>query len=677
MIFMTKHRVGWIDIAKGICMIAVIIGHMMIEELEFVYSFHLTTFFILTGYTLHKEKLNSEYLRKKFKRLMVPYFITCLVITFGKIINLFVLNNDYTIQSFTYILRSFVVKTFFASGGVLDFGSISLGWGIGAIWFLPAMFFALIFIQLVLRLKSKGLQGVVAIIMFALSAIMAKVIWLPFSILASMFAVPFILFGKFLRDGKILEKIKWWHYLIFLGIFVFGCFCFFDKVSGFYMYNCDAEDWLLTPLFAICSSLCVIGLSRLIKKCPPLEYVGKHSLIFLCVHLVQMEIFLKHFTNAREALHLTQEFWPPFIMNMFFIITTSIVVVWLVSCKKQLLISKTDATPIKSTIRDRAIDIMRAILIILMIVGHESINRGFRTIIYSFHMMAFIMVSGYFYNDKAKLSVNLKKAFKTLLPYLAFCILFIIFQQGSFTNKLITIACGVNYTNKIPINVENIGAIYFVLMLFIVKLIYAFVGRIRNEILKNAVVLSLFLTGIWLGKNGIWLPWAFDCALVSLMFYHIAHYLKKYDILKKCIKLPVIYFPLICVWMFMVYSGGMEIACRTYCDIGLMILGVVSMFIILYMSCTYLANCLPSWLSVFMRIIGQSTASILVIHAIFGVKISSFIVHKVGFNHANIAYLLAGIGIQLVAGIITFLIIKLIKKGVAKVLTKKKQLLNN
>ena len=46
---MEKNRLNWIDIAKGICMIAVFLGHLGVEKLGFVYSFHLTVFFILSG----------------------------------------------------------------------------------------------------------------------------------------------------------------------------------------------------------------------------------------------------------------------------------------------------------------------------------------------------------------------------------------------------------------------------------------------------------------------------------------------------------------------------------------------------------------------------------------------------------------------------------------------------
>ena len=58
---MEKKRLNWIDIAKGICMIAVVLGHLGVEKLGFVYSFHLTGFFILSGFTMKKTQLTAGY----------------------------------------------------------------------------------------------------------------------------------------------------------------------------------------------------------------------------------------------------------------------------------------------------------------------------------------------------------------------------------------------------------------------------------------------------------------------------------------------------------------------------------------------------------------------------------------------------------------------------------------
>lgn len=648
-----KQRVGWIDIAKGICMIAVILGHMGFEQLGFVYSFHLTTFFILSGYTLKKADLTLDYLKQKFSRLMVPYFVTCAAVVLMGVVNALVIGRDFTILNITGILYRGIVKTFFASGGVLNFGSITVGRGIGAIWFLPAMFFAILLVQLILRLKSKYVMAAVAVAMFALSAITATVIWLPFSILAAMFSVPFILFGKWIKEYDVLEKIKWWHYIILFAIFVVGCH--FDLAQVFYMVNCAAKDWLLTPLFAVCSSLCVIGLSRLIKRFAPLEFIGKNSLIFLCVHLFQINTLPTYFAKARDLLHIPHTFWPRFIMEMLFAILVSGAIVWLSSRKKENPVTLTNT-------RDRGIDIMRAALIILMIVGHTTIDGGLSRFIYSFHMMAFVMVSGYFYNAGHSVRTNITKALKTLLPYVAFCVLYFFVAKSSFLNGLRNLICGMSFTKHILSNVPSVGPVYFILMLCAVKIVYTLVSCIRNEFLKNAVIALLFCGGILAGRYGIWLPWTFDGALVSLLFYHIAHYFRKYDVLKKCAAVPAIYFPLSCIWAFLIYKGGMELSMRNYGNIGLTVIGAISAFVVSYLLCRYLADKLPQWLAGLCGMIGQCTAHILVLHTLFGNKISDFVANTLQLNPANIFHLVVNIVIQIALSILSFILIREIKK---------------
>lgn len=91
-----KNRIAWIDVAKGICMIAVIAGHMGVSEINnIVFPFHLTVFFILSGYTLKLVEIKREYLNKKFRTLMIPYFITCFCVMFMDVLNQIACGGGY------------------------------------------------------------------------------------------------------------------------------------------------------------------------------------------------------------------------------------------------------------------------------------------------------------------------------------------------------------------------------------------------------------------------------------------------------------------------------------------------------------------------------------------------------------------------------------------------------
>lgn len=146
-----KNRILWIDVAKGICMISVIAGHLGVTEInKIVFSYHLTVFFILSGYTL-KNNLTVETLSKKFKKLMLPYFVTCIAITLMDVFNSIFLKGISDFVSITALIAYDLRRSFFASGSVTTFGNIEVGGRIGAIWYLPATFFAILVAQLLLK----------------------------------------------------------------------------------------------------------------------------------------------------------------------------------------------------------------------------------------------------------------------------------------------------------------------------------------------------------------------------------------------------------------------------------------------------------------------------------------------------------------------------------------------
>ena len=73
---MEKKRETEFDIAKGILILCVVIGHGGSDAVaDFMYRFHMPLFFILSGYFMQKHSNVSEYATSQFKKLMIPYFM--------------------------------------------------------------------------------------------------------------------------------------------------------------------------------------------------------------------------------------------------------------------------------------------------------------------------------------------------------------------------------------------------------------------------------------------------------------------------------------------------------------------------------------------------------------------------------------------------------------------------
>lgn len=72
-------RNDFIDFLKGIGIILVVIGHVSQNGRinDFIYSFHMPLFFFISGFLFNYRKEN--FTKNKFKKIMIPYFISCIV----------------------------------------------------------------------------------------------------------------------------------------------------------------------------------------------------------------------------------------------------------------------------------------------------------------------------------------------------------------------------------------------------------------------------------------------------------------------------------------------------------------------------------------------------------------------------------------------------------------------
>lgn len=192
------------------------------------------------------------------------------------------------------------MRSFFASGAYTKFGTIDLGTRIGAIWFLPAMFFASITFQLLLKhIADDGYLGAVTGIIAIIGYLSARFIWLPFSIQAAMMALFFIWIGYEVNNQKLLDKLKWHHYLTAQMIFLFGIFNNYCDI-GFVIAN--ISDIFISILVGLSGCLLIYWVSRIGFK--GLEYIGKISLTILCTHLYALETMGTYFGRILDRVSL-------------------------------------------------------------------------------------------------------------------------------------------------------------------------------------------------------------------------------------------------------------------------------------------------------------------------------------------------------------------------------------
>lgn len=662
-----NKRIQWIDVAKGICMISVIAGHMGMREVNnVVFSFHLTVFFILSGYTLKQEELSYEYLNKKFKTLMTPYFFTCLFVTLIDIFNSIIVYKKTAIKDITGILSKDITRSFWASGTNTKFGSVDIGSRIGAIWFFPALFFAIIIVQLVLKSsENKKIQYCIVLSLAMLAAISAKFIWFPFSIQSAMYASPFILLGYDSRRYNLFEKVKLKHFIVCLLFFIIGIK---TKRTPIYFVGANAPDMCLSLFYGVCSSICIIYIAQRMEWCKPLRLVGRYSLYFLCVHLFELETMKTWYNKLFEILHIENNVYILLITKLIFISCVVALIIYFknifekirikISAKKSLELSDVETVGK----RDNSLDIAKGILIILMLIGHFKIEGQMLKIIYSFHMIAFVFYSGYCFNPAASKNIKksvlrISKAF--LIPYSVWAVVYTVISNDGFGVSFKNVIAGISFTKKVFTDCKSVGPVYFILLLYVVRVIYLFIEKyIHNDIEKHFVVIAISLVGVQLSRWGYWLPWSIDCSLYAIIFYHLGYCFKKYNIMNYICERFYFYFLLSCFWAYMIFAGGMEIAIRKYGVYGVTILGSVSASILLYMFAQYLNRNLYFRITNILSLIGRSTIYILAFHTLFNGRVNNFIGMYFGVGyiyHMAISILVQATIATLLAVIIGFL----------------------
>lgn len=73
---MKDKRIRWIDIAKGIGIICIVVGHILRGTgtmIQWIYSFNVLFLFILAGLTFNKNKKTSDVVKTKAYQLLIPY----------------------------------------------------------------------------------------------------------------------------------------------------------------------------------------------------------------------------------------------------------------------------------------------------------------------------------------------------------------------------------------------------------------------------------------------------------------------------------------------------------------------------------------------------------------------------------------------------------------------------
>lgn len=583
-----SERVRYFDIAKGIAIFCIIAGHMGNGVINnFVFTFHVPIFFLISGYFLKSNTSLQEFTSKKYRQLIHPYIITCACVIVGVTVR-----NTIQTHSLEYVVED--VKTWFIASlygsGTIEYTSPFYMRQIGAIWFLLASFTALLIVRYFVDYKH-GWLGIVILAYVGYKT--GTMVWMPLSIQAGMTAAVFVYLGWAFRKSKLFEQPV---SPVLVGIsaiiWLFGVlFC-----GQFYIVRNYFGNGLFDIIVAVCGSYLVILISKGIelktrRVANVLEFYGQNTLLILCMHEMELTVLSWDWVwKLGEKLNL-QSYQITWIILILKILLFTMGVycirffcnrckVWKTNISKRNKIHEKNRIIIseKSTVNNSRIeywDIAKGITIILMILGHAPVPDYLRTIIFSFHMPLFIIVNGYFIKNYHIKQTFVRSVKTLLIPYAAVClvsaVLSVLVTEGDvsakilFASKIKAMIGGMSKISTRFLSFDSVWVVWFVCCLFLARNIYVILMKLSGKyhFLYPWGILVISYLGYLMGKYYAFMPWSLDVALVSLIFIGVGNWMRKESFLEKsyCYTLII---PA-AIWIYFLKMGiSIELATRSY-----------------------------------------------------------------------------------------------------------------
>lgn len=142
-----KGRTIWVDAARGVAIILVLLGHNNPPFIKYIFGFHMPFFFVLSGFLFSDTGTAIEYIQKILKKYVLVYWILGLINTFVYLAQYFCVTRGFS-GALEIIKRNLL--------GILLVDSENM-LGCGPIWFLIALAIALIVFKLIMLTKNIAL----------------------------------------------------------------------------------------------------------------------------------------------------------------------------------------------------------------------------------------------------------------------------------------------------------------------------------------------------------------------------------------------------------------------------------------------------------------------------------------------------------------------------------------
>ena len=277
-----RKRIDFIDYSKGLGIFFVVFGHVYCGNnivTNWIYSFHMPLFFILSGFLLYfeKERNFKKLFLRKCKSLIIPYLTFSIINMIG---NYFI--KDMSINSLK-----------------IDSLNIFTLYGLYALWFLITLFIAeCIFLFSKNNIKKKRNKVLFYLVIIGVALVLVFINYkyhnkalkkFNTALIRSIVGLMFINIGYYLY--KFISKINLKVYqILIIALISIGGSVLNKPVN---LSGLQFNNLFLYVFNSITGSLTIIFFSKKINESRILNFLGKNTLIIMATHQLIIEAILK------------------------------------------------------------------------------------------------------------------------------------------------------------------------------------------------------------------------------------------------------------------------------------------------------------------------------------------------------------------------------------------------
>jgi len=305
-----SKRIAYIDVAKGIGILLVILGHNYTKAAipgmeKFIFSFHMPFFFLLSGMLFKPDYPLWVLFKRRFKTLIQPYFVALIL--------LYSIYFFYTDIKWVTLLRR-MSRALYASGNYIEWAQL---------WFLPHLFLLNMFVGVLFLLFYGRIKWLWLRLVFLAGMLWAGVAFvpiyymqqvtiagktilldgLPFSIDLLLITATYFLIGYEVKQRvpeRFFESI--WT-LVISGLLLIALNVIFPYRMDFFFRKYDS--YLVNTLEALSGIVFVLALSSRIalhqnRLFALLKYFGQITIILLIFHQPPQSMTFWHIMSRIE-----------------------------------------------------------------------------------------------------------------------------------------------------------------------------------------------------------------------------------------------------------------------------------------------------------------------------------------------------------------------------------------